>query len=350
MARLIIAVIAGLLAVGPLPAAAQQSEGPPLPPPPKTWANLRWTPAQPVNTLGGPSSAAALAAADRLYLAEIFRGGVYLSELDPTAAAASWTIRVAAAVEGRERSNPQLAVIGQEAWVAWLEGSEGTALERNRALMLAAVDLGRRQAKPPAEMAATTAAAISGHNQQVWLAWLGPAEGRTINLSAGPQESGFVVPWQPSVPGRPVGLALGDLGADLCLPFLAEQQGRESLWLAAYNGHRFHGVRKIRGAGDLAHPTVSRLRSRLVVMYTVFPDAEDPDFGAGNLEMTVTNLAGSELASEIYLADGRVNLYPSLAAIERTLYVAYTAWEGRPGRSEEAKNLGVFLGKIESEV
>lgn len=317
---------------------------------PKEWENLRLWPGQAVSTLGAGSSWPALAASDdQLLLGEIFAGGVYLSALDPQTLAVGWTKPVAPALAGRERTDLHATVVGQKTWLAWLEAPAGTAAGTPRSLKLASFDLTAQTASAAREIAITTQVALTCHNQQLWLVWLGPAASGGLSLSAGAQEDAFVVTWQPSAPGSPVAVGLGDLGADLCLPFVTRQGGRLALWQASYNGHRFFGVRKLRGLGEMGPPAICRLQNRLLILYTLFPGAAETGYGDGYLAVTVTDTVGARLASDTYLADGNVNLYPSLASLNNTVYVAYNAWSAHPDTAApgQAINRGIFIGKIE---
>lgn len=329
--------------------AAPVKPPPPTPTMPRLWESLLWGVGMPIKTLGPGSTCPALAALDRqLLLAELFEGGIYLSELDPATASARWTVPVAPAATGVERTEVRAAASGQTVWVAWLEKASGAGPETPRALMMASVDYATRKAQPPTQVAVTGAAALTSHNQQLWLAWLGPAGSSVISLSAGAQDTAFLVPWQPATPAPPVAVGLGDLGADLGIPFLTgEGQGSSSLWLASYNGHRFFGLRKLRGAAELGAPVLCRLQSQVIIVYTVYPDPGEGLPGAAHLEVTVTNTSGSELASNLYLADGRANLTPSLAGLDGTAYLVYNAWSERPDHAvKPAKNLGLFLARI----
>jgi hypothetical protein len=289
--------------------------------------------------MGPGSTCGALAVAEReLLVAEVHAGGIYLSELDPQTATPHWTIPVAAAASGRQRTRVQLAVVRDRAWVSWLEQSVTVATNAPPSLMVGPVDLGLRQAQAPVDVAATGAAAAASHNQQPWLAWLGAPESGTISLASGPPDSSFLVRWQPPTTGRPSAVALGDLAADLGLAFLTQEQARETLWLAEYNGQRFYGLRKLHSATDLDSPAMCMLQNRILLLYTEFSKP-----GVGDLQLTVTNTVGSELVSVPYVADGRSNLNPSLAVRDRSAFVLYSVRQG-------ATDLGLFLGEIESVV
>ena len=329
-----VGVICAMLCAGGGGGAAEGKPGAPLPPP-HVWANLHWSPAVPVTSLGPGSTGGALAVSEKqLLLAEIHAGGVYLSELDPRTAAAVWTAPVAAAVVGRERSRVQVAIQREQARVAWLEGSPGGAA----AVMVATVMLENRASQPPAELATTTALAGATHNQQLWLAWLAGEANGSIILSGGTVESPFLVPWKPPTPGPPVEVAVCDLGADLCVPFLAREGTQASLWLAQYSGRRFYGLRKLHGTGPLSGPAACLLQTRILLLCT-----KTAASGAGDLALTITNPLGTELVTDLYLADGKRNLNPSLVARDKTAYVVYNSWQGET-------NLGLFLGKIESDI
>ena len=307
-------------------------------PEPTTWSNLRWLPARPLLSLGPGSTCGALAIAERrLLLAEVHSGGVYLSEVDPGTATARWSLPVAAAVSGRERTRVQVAVVRDLAWVAWLEGAVGAGTEAPRALKLSSVDLATRRVAAPVVVATTTDVGAASHNQQLWLAWLNGGEAGTVSVTAA-SEALSIVPWKPPTPGRPVAVALGDMGACLSLPFLVREPERESLWIAECDGPRFRGVRKLRSARDLDSPAVCLLRNRMLLLYTEHVGPE-----RGDLALTVTSVLGGDSTTVPYLADGHRNLYPSLAAREGTAYLVYTAWQG-------ANNPGLFLGEIESTI
>lgn len=326
------AVLAGLTGA----AAGEFATEPPAPS--KVWADLRWSPARPLTTLGPGSTCGALATAERqLLMAEIHAEGVYLSELDPQTVSARWTIPVASACTGRQRSRVQLAGVRDRAWVSWLEQSS-TAENVAPRLMVCLVDLGLREAQAAVDVVGTSAFGATSHNQQPWLAWLGAADTGSLCVASGPPESSFQVRWQPATGGRLSAVAVASLAANLGLTFLTREQGRDTLWLAEYNGQRFYGLRKLRSAADLEAPAMCMLQSRILLMYTEYSRP-----GAGDLQLTVTNPVGSELVSVPYLADGRLNMYPSLAVRDRTAFVLYSAKQG-------ATDLGFFLGEIESVV
>lgn len=330
-------IMALVLVAAGAAAAGNAGTGPGQPPPPKVWANLRCSSGQPVHTLGPGSTCGAVAVTDnQLLLAEIHEGGVYLSELDSQTATARWTVPIAAAVPGRERKRVQLAVVRDRAWISWLEPGDSTGAGGSGLLTVSTMELGVRQPEAPTTVAETRAAAAGSHTQQLWLAWLGAAETGSVSLSAGVPGSSYLTSWTPSAPGRPTDLALGDLGADLFLAVLMREPQRTTLWLAQYDGRRVYGVRKLHQANDLASPAVCMLQDRILLLYTEFSQA-----GAGDLQLTVTNTLGSEVVSSPYVADGRLNLVPSLAARNRTAFAVYNVWQS-------GTNLGLFLAEIES--
>ncbi len=337
LVRLVGALAVTVVAAGLAGAVARELALEP-PAPPKVWANLRWAPARPLTTLGPGSTSGALAVAERqLLMAEIHAEGVYLSELDPETVSARWTIPVAAAFSGRQRSRVQLAAVRDRAWVSWLE-QPSTADSAAPRLMVCSVDLGPREAQAAVDIVGTSAFGATSHNQQPYLAWLGGTDAGSISLASGPPESSFQVRWQPATGGRLSAVAVASLSANLGLAFLSQEQNRDTLWLAEYNGQRFYGLRKLRSAADLDAPTMCMLQNRILLMYTEYSRP-----GAGDLQLTVTNPVGSELVSVPYLADGHLNVQPSLAVRDRTAFVLYSARQG-------ATDLGLFLGEIESVV
>lgn len=331
----VLALSLGALGAGAAEAAQAQPRG---------WEGLRLWPGQPLRTVGAGSTSPALAIGEeQLFLGEINQGAVYISELVPDTGGASWTKLVAAGASGRDRRDLHAAVVGKTVWLAWLEAPAGTPETAPRALMLAGFRLEPQTATEAVAVANTRQGAIAEHNAQLWLAWLGPPESNSLSLSAGPEQNGFVVNWRPPSPGSLSGLGLADFGADLLIPYVTEAAGQASLWQASYNGHRFHGVRKLRGTGHLGPLAAARLQTRALILYTLFV-GEAP--GVGNLVLTVSDAVGAGLSSTEYLADGNTNLRPSLAVAERTVWLAYNAWSAPPETSG-AKNLGLFLGKIE---
>lgn len=313
----------------------------------RSWEGLRLAPPRPVNTLGPESTFPAPVATDQqLLLGELFSGGVYLSELDPETLKARWTRPVAAAIGGRERTGLTAARVGRTVWLAWLEAPAGTAAGVARSLMLAGYDLDTKAVTPPSQVASTRQGAIAAHNQQLWLAWLGSPESNSLSLSSGPGEGGFVVSWPPPTPGSLQALGLADFGADLVVPFVTEARGQDSLWTASYNGHRFYGVRKLRGSSSLGPPASAHLSNRLLTLCSLFTGPQGANPNAASLVLTATDRVGVNLASTDYLADGNTNLNPGLAAAEKVVWVAYNAWTA-PAGTTGARNLGLFLGKIE---
>jgi hypothetical protein len=325
------ALLVVLAAIGPGMAAET------APVPPRVLANLCCTVGRPLQTLGGPSTCGAVAMhGDQVLLAEVHQGGVYLSELDVQAATARWTVPIAAAVAGRERSRVQLAVARNTAWVTWLERDEGASAGDKALLTLVSLELGTSQPQAPVGVAETTAAAATAHNQQLWLAWLGPPETGAISLSSGVPGAAYVSSWTPSAPGKAVHLALGDLGADLCLVTTMQEPERASIWLGQYDGRRMHSVRKLRQGGELVWPALCVLQDRILVLYTEYTEA-----GAGDLQLTVATTLGSDVVSTPLVADGRRNTFPSVTAHQRKAYLVYSASQGDT-------NLGLFLAEIES--
>jgi len=343
-----------LLAVGVLATAGWAAAPAALPPTqpatpePQTWEGLKLWPPRPVrNTAPAPSSVALAAADQQLLLGEISAGAVCLGELEPATAVAMWLHSVVPAAPGRERTGLSLAIVGKTAWLAWLEAPAGTPADAPHSLMLTGYDLAAQTASAPTEVATTRQGGLVAHNQQLWLAWLDPAESGSLSLCSWPRGNSAVVTWSPAEPGTLTGLGLADFGPDLGLPFVTSDRGQTSLWQAAYNGHRFFGIRKLRGSGTLGNPAAARVGNRLLTLFTVAQSAPAGHTMASDLVLAVTDEVGVQLDSTDYLADGQVNLSPALAPMERLTYLAYDAWSAPPG-TPGAHNLGVFPGKIDS--
>jgi len=100
------------------------------------------------------------------------------------------------------------------------------------------------------------------------------------------------------------------------------------------------------GTGDFGGLSAACLQTRSLVLYTAYTGPAGVNQNVGNLVLTASDEVGALLASTEYIADGNTNLSPVLAPTERTLWLVYNAWTAPPG-SLGAKNLGLFLGKIE---
>jgi hypothetical protein len=123
------------------------------------------------------------------------------------------------------------------------------------------------------------------------------------------------------------------------MPFVVSEARGRGLWQGYYNGHRFFGIRKLRGVVELDDPTVCALRDRLLFAYTITED------GHSRIALTVTDTVGAYLTSRDFRAGEGEQRYPSLTCNEKAVYLAYEEW--RTDSDEEPRLLGLRVAKLD---
>jgi hypothetical protein len=335
---------------------------------PRVWAGYRLQSSAPLGALPpGTSYPAIEGGGDRLYVAEIRDGAIYVSRIVPGKLAVEWTKVVVDREAGTWRGMTDLAWQEDKLWITWTARPTSGPDARQRQYVSvfdpATGERGKIVEIRPSRPAATTGpGGLAPREAQMWLTYLqswteNGAERSEIAMAPldADGDPGEPVHCDNCPSLRPDGPCVASFDGDLELLYtdrggLGQRAGWEPLMWERFNGESFSGPRTLGGSGRCRYPKALSLGRVTLAVYMA--NARWTDFGERFYDVAVMKLGpgAGDIDTLNYADDMKYNANPDLTICKGTIYVVFTKLEHAPDDGQAPKSYGTYIGKIEQEL
>lgn len=305
-----------------------------------------------------------------LYVAENYRGGIYLSRIRPADFSVEWTHEVVPA-----RTTPpslqtllDTCVIADKLYLLYClqeTGRPGFSLQDSRLLLLQ-YDLQQDKLigeplliRGTTEGVAIWQGAVEARRGTVWVLWCEtPPEttgqpSRLVMGAIGETALGDAHPWDEAPITAFDTPTLSVLGDELILGFsdLAASQtrlGYEPLWLARFDGEAFNNLRKLADLGRSWGARGRQLGPNSYLLYST--DAPYMSYAGAYRDIMLCTIAPGVggLDAVPYADDMKYNISPDITVYENSLYAVYEKLQYVPSADAPAPlSYGTFIGRID---
>jgi hypothetical protein len=335
---------------------------------PRVWAGFSLQSSAPLGALPpGTSYPAIECGGDRLYVAEIRDGAIYVSRIVPGTLAVEWTKVVVDREAGTWRGMTDLAWQEDKLWITWTARPASTPDGRQRQYVSvfdpATGERGKIvEIRPSHPGASTGPGGLAPREAQMWLTYLqswteNGAERSQIAMASldADGDPGEPVVCDNCPSPRPDGPCLANFDGDLELLYsdragLGERVGWEPLRWERFNGESYSGARTIGGSGRCRYPKALSLGRVTLAAYMA--NARWLDYGERFYDVVLVKLGpgAGDIDTISYADDMKYNANPDLTMYKGTIYVVFTKLEHAPEGGPAPKSYGTYLGKIEQEL